>query len=991
MEQNAAQLGVITEIMIKIKPEPQQRTDLKVYENKISLLDQYDRAIDEFITNGAILESSDAIRNTFESTVGKYIGFVVHGVNLTLFTFGGKSSGKTFSLQGNQNESGILGLLIETLFGNLESKHAGIVEEMQRLNAPEAEMTTFSYSVRMKYVELRDEGIIDLLQKYNYYKQPCQLIYSEHEGYSINGAAWVSLPNSMAFPDLLAEGEKYKAPYEYNKVTKNSTVLTIEVTQQLDNKTTKDVKVITSRINIFDLPSADILNEHFRNLSNSMEYRGIYAFQNMMGELAKTNNNAMPSVYENSILTKLMKEYIGGNSLTMGIFTLQNNNFTISEITFKMMKLCSRIQNYPILNDVNAMGLLRKFRTDISYYNRFKGPNPGYDMRPPIINPSQNENTFQQSSPLIPNQSDINALQARNNFLEKENQRLDDLLKNSDVEKADLLQSIADMKNRVPQNMNPNFNPVNQMGAMPPFMGDKYDVSDKLLHIEDDINETNQIMGVVNKLNERFKVLEQERKDLAEEVERLRQDNTNLTNEINKIQNDANMNKTNADNELFSLKEMLNSTKNELDYMRSEAEKYRKIQADLLVEIDEREVQYKKQLEDKEREIEMKMIDQQQNEKRRLESEMREATRKLEHYGGENKDLNETIKKLREEIRKLKLKLQEMQSSFRDYLNNQNEDNEDEESGSSAKAKLMKTFTDRENQLMEDLGVQKAENENLREKLKKMRTYARKARNIALDYYPPNEELPEMLTKDLEAFFQDAENESVIQFLEFEIRSLRERNKKLEYENNRLKTEYNINSNIQLPNYGVTNNKLSQTMGNKPYSSVIAPPNVPVNQDINNLSEREIQKKILEEISKLKNTPQGGIVDTNNNNIINSQQIQELNKLRSDNMKLNEENKRLKTIINENTVNDIQQTNEPDNPKAMKMKINFLEKTIEQLEKERSELNMRCTMAEEQLKNFQEMFNTTTQGYQKKILELNKRLEAANLRLNQEYLNSNMD
>ena len=991
MEQNAAQLGVITEIMIKIKPEPQQRTDLKVYENKISLLDQYDRAIDEFITNGAILESSDAIRNTFESTVGKYIGFVVHGVNLTLFTFGGKSSGKTFSLQGNQNESGILGLLIETLFGNLESKHAGIVEEMQRLNAPEAEMTTFSYSVRMKYVELRDEGIIDLLQKYNYYKQPCQLIYSEHEGYTINGAAWVSLPNSMAFPDLLAEGEKYKAPYEYNKVTKNSTVLTIEVTQQLDNKTTKDVKVITSRINIFDLPSADILNEHFRNLSNSMEYRGIYAFQNMMGELAKTNNNAMPSVYENSILTKLMKEYIGGNSLTMGIFTLQNNNFTISEITFKMMKLCSRIQNYPILNDVNAMGLLRKFRTDISYYNRFKGPNPGYDMRPPIINPSQNENTFQQSSPLIPNQSDINALQARNNFLEKENQRLDDLLKNSDIEKADLLQSIADMKNRVPQNMNPNFNPVNQMGAMPPFMGDKYDVSDKLLHIEDDINETNQIMGVVNKLNERFKVLEQERKDLAEEVERLRQDNTNLTNEINKIQNDANMNKTNADNELFSLKEMLNSTKNELDYMRSEAEKYRKIQADLLVEIDEREVQYKKQLEDKEREIEMKMIDQQQNEKRRLESEMREATRKLEHYGGENKDLNETIKKLREEIRKLKLKLQEMQSSFRDYLNNQNEDNEDEESGSSAKAKLMKTFTDRENQLMEDLGVQKAENENLREKLKKMRTYARKARNIALDYYPPNEELPEMLTKDLEAFFQDAENESVIQFLEFEIRSLRERNKKLEYENNRLKTEYNINSNIQPPNYGVSNNKLSQTMGNKPYSSVIAPPNVPVNQDINNLSEREIQKKILEEISKLKNTPQGGIVDNNNNNIINSQQIQELNKLRSDNMKLNEENKRLKTIINDNTVNDIQKTNEPDNPKAMKMKINFLEKTIEQLEKERSELNMRCTMAEEQLKNFQEMFNTTTQGYQKKILELNKRLEAANLRLNQEYLNSNMD
>ena len=167
MDQNA-QLGVPIEIMIRIKPEPQQRNDLKVYENKISLLDQYDRAIDEFITNGAILETSDAIRSTFESTIGKYLGFVVHGVNLTIFTFGSKGSGKTFSLQGNENESGVLGLLVESLFGNLESKHGAIIEEMQKLNVPEVEATSFTYSVRMKYVEIRDESIIDLLQKYNY-------------------------------------------------------------------------------------------------------------------------------------------------------------------------------------------------------------------------------------------------------------------------------------------------------------------------------------------------------------------------------------------------------------------------------------------------------------------------------------------------------------------------------------------------------------------------------------------------------------------------------------------------------------------------------------------------------------------------------------------------------------------------------------------------------------------------------------------------------
>ena len=988
MDQNA-QMGVPIEILIKIKPEPQQRNDLKIYENKISLLDQYDRAIDEFITNGAILETADSIRSTFDSTIGKYLGFVVHGVNLSIFTFGAKGSGKTFSLQGNNSESGVLSLLVENLFGNLESKHSAIMDEMQKLNVPEVEATSYSYSVRMKYIEIRDEGIVDLLQKYNYYKQPSQLVYSEYEGYAVNGAAWVAIPNSMAFPDLLAEGEKFRTPFEYNKVCKNTSILTIEISQTLDNRATRDVKVITSRINIFDLPSADILADHFRNLSNSVEYKSIYSFQNMIGDLAKSNNNALPTIYENSILTKLMKEYIGGNSLTVGLFTLQNNNFAISSISFKMMKLCSRIQNFPILNDVNALGLLKKFRTDISYYQKFKGMS-GYEMKPPIIPPTSNENNAQMINPNsnLSNQNinDISQLQSRNAFLEKENQRLEQALRESDQEKASLLQTIAAMKNRgLAEN---NFNPNNQMGGMvPPFLGDKYDVSDKLLHIEDDITETNQIMAVVNKLNDRFKTLEEERKSLAEEVERLRVENQNLTNEMNKVQNELNSAKTNFDNENFNLKELLNSTKNELDYMRNEAEKYRKIQADLLLEIDEREVQYKKQLEDKEREIEMKMIDQSQSEKRRIEAEMREATRKLEHYGEENNDLNRIVADLKKENQKLNLQIKEMTSSIRDFL--AKNDN------SSNKTKLMKTFTDRENELLENLGIEKAQNENLREKLKKMRTYARKARNIALDYYPSNEELPEMLTKDLNTFLEDAENESVIQFLEFEIRSLRERNKKLEFEINRLKNDFRPTNNtmINKPNTltgGISfnntmpiNNNNNNNVNNGPIGS-----NIP----IDNLSDREIQKKILEEINNLKKdnitlkTPQ----IQNDNNIIQNNNI-EINRLKNDNMKLIEENKRLKTLINETSVNDIKETNEPENPKSLKMKIKFLESTIENLEKERSELNMRCTMAEEQLKNFQEMFNTTTQGYQKKILELNKRLEAANLRLNQGYINANIN
>mmetsp|Transcript_1356 Transcript_1356/g.1426 ORF Transcript_1356/g.1426 Transcript_1356/m.1426 type:complete len:109 (-) Transcript_1356:91-417(-) len=59
----------------------------------------------------------------------------------------------------------------------------------------------------------------------------------------------------------------------------------------------------------------------------------------------------------------------------------------------------------------------------------------------------------------------------------------------------------------------------------------------------------------------------------------------------------------------------------------------------------------------------------------------------------------------------------------------------------------------------------------------------------------------------------------------------------------------------------------------------------------------------------------------------------------------------------------------------LKRKIYFLEKTLEQVEKERSELSMKCTMSEEQLKRLQEQMNVSVQTSQRKIIELKKMVQ----------------
>lgn len=63
-----------------------------------------------------------------------------------------------------------------------------------------------------------------------------------------------------------------------------------------------------------------------------------------------------------------------------------------------------------------------------------------------------------------------------------------------------------------------------------------------------------------------------------------------------------------------------------------------------------------------------------------------------------------------------------------------------------------------------------------------------------------------------------------------------------------------------------------------------------------------------------------------------------------------------------------------ENSKALKQKILFLERSIQVLEKERSELSVRATMAEEQLKYFKDMQETTSRHYQAQILSLNKKV-----------------
>lgn len=57
------------------------------------------------------------------------------------------------------------------------------------------------------------------------------------------------------------------------------------------------------------------------------------------------------------------------------------------------------------------------------------------------------------------------------------------------------------------------------------------------------------------------------------------------------------------------------------------------------------------------------------------------------------------------------------------------------------------------------------------------------------------------------------------------------------------------------------------------------------------------------------------------------------------------------------------------------MQIIYLENSVKEIEKERSELKVRATMAEQQLKTLQDHYNKASQDYQKKMMEMKRKLD----------------
>jgi len=632
----------------------------------------------------------------------------LNGNNYTAFAFGERNSGKTYCLESREDEQGIYEIIYTKINSALESKKQMLLNknnniENQSILNPSLEnkiIKKYDYNIKLKFIEIKDEKSFDLLQKYNYFKQPAEIIFTESEGYASVGSAYVNISNIDNYKSIINEALKINENKENKLKTisnKSSTLLTLEISQlfeykilnekhqsnsnlniNIQNEEKIENNLVVSKINIVELPSANILIEN-KTTYNADSYKSIFAFQNLISELVKSNLtfNIDPDIFEFSKLTKLLKEFLGMNSICFGIFNLKKNNFQINQLIFKIMKLTQKIYCYPVINDKNFNLISRKYRNELIYLRGEikKMDNSGKNN---VITPNNNKikadkfkNNIENESFLSNNDNNLfDAINSNNTsltdqlknkiiVLKKEISRLEHELKLSEEDKIKILK---DMRNNNSQIQKNNSQSNNKNSSNFP-MG-----NNEIISIDEDIREQMEIMDTLNKLQERFSLILNEKREIEEENLNLKSAYVRLSNDIEKIKSKNNNLVNNLNNEILQLKNLLNSNKAEIEFLRNSRDSTLKIKDNMIQDLDNKDYLLDEKINEIRRQYENKLFEDNSINLKNSEKLKRDLTLKNDNLIDEIFDLKKINQDLIDENKRIQLQNEEIRNSFKDLF-----------------------------------------------------------------------------------------------------------------------------------------------------------------------------------------------------------------------------------------------------------------------------------------------------------------------------------
>ncbi|CAI4215297.1 unnamed protein product [Parascedosporium putredinis] len=302
--------------------------------------------------------------NLFDDLGKPLLDNAFQGYNNCIFAYGQTGSGKSYSMMGYGKEVGIIPNICQDMF--------------RRIGELQADKT-LRCTVEVSYLEIYNERVRDLLNP----ATKGNLKVREHPstGPYVEDLAKLAVSSFQEIEHLMDEGNKARtvAATNMNETSSRShAVFTLMLTQKKFDTETKMEMEKVAKISLVDLAGSERatstgatgarLKEGAEiNRSLSTLGRVIAALADLStGKKKKGAGGQVP--YRDSVLTWLLKDSLGGNSMTAMIAAISPADINYDETlsTLRYADSAKRIKNHAVINEDANARMIRELKEELA-------------------------------------------------------------------------------------------------------------------------------------------------------------------------------------------------------------------------------------------------------------------------------------------------------------------------------------------------------------------------------------------------------------------------------------------------------------------------------------------------------------------------------------------------------------------------------------------------------------------------------------------------
>lgn len=298
--------------------------------------------------------------NLFEDLGVPLLDNAFQGYNNCIFAYGQTGSGKSYSMMGYGEDAGVIPRICREMF--------------ERISGVQTD-PNLTCTVEVSYLEIYNERVRDLLNP----ATKGNLRVREHPatGPYVEDLAKLAVRSFQEIENLMDEGNKARtvAATNMNETSSRShAVFTLTLTQKRhDAETSMDTEKV-AKISLVDLAGSERATSTGATGARLKEgaeiNRSLSTLGRVIAALAdlSSGKKGLKVPYRDSVLTWLLKDSLGGNSMTAMIAAISpaDINFEETLSTLRYADSAKRIKNHAVINEDPNARMIRELKEELA-------------------------------------------------------------------------------------------------------------------------------------------------------------------------------------------------------------------------------------------------------------------------------------------------------------------------------------------------------------------------------------------------------------------------------------------------------------------------------------------------------------------------------------------------------------------------------------------------------------------------------------------------